>query len=288
MRSESQISVQYLDLSPEICRDLEIKVREKHASLCKQSGFLKEDVFNILANVSIFMQYPVEDDEICGFVCHKKGRTFSFINSAIPYEKQLFAAAHELYHIWYDYESLDQGELLESNTLDPAADNHLDEREIMANRFAALFMVPKDLMVNELDSRGVNPGDEISIFQIVKLMSRFGMPYKTIVRRLYEIRYIEAGRCLELLATPDRTETSPVRMQQKRMQIGEEQNNPTGIIKFNGLVDKAITAYDKGLISPDKLKYLLSIVRKQPADFGVDLESSRLSEKELLELLEND
>lgn len=288
MRNESQIDVQYLDLSPEICEDLETKVREKLASLCKHSGFIKEDVFNILADISIFMQYPVKDNEICGFVCQKKGKIFSFINSDIPYEKQLFAAAHELYHIWYDRDVIDQGELLESNVLDPARDQQLDEREIKANRFAALFMVPKDLLINELDYMGVKPGDEIDLFQIVKLMNRFGMPFKTIVRRLYEIRYIDACRCVELLATPDRTETSPVRMLQKRMQIGEEQNNPTRIIKFNGLVDKAITAYDKGLIAISKLEYLLSIVRKQPADFGLNIESSRLSEEELLDLLEND
>lgn len=288
MRSDSQIAVQYLDLSPEICEDLETKVREKLGSLYKHSGFIKEDVFNILADISIFMQYPVKDDEICGFVCHKKGKIFSFINSEIPYEKQLFAAAHELFHIWYDHDLLDQGELLESNVLDPARDKQLDEREIKANRFAALFMAPKDLLINELDYMGIKPGDEITLFQIVKLMSRFGMPYKTIVRRLYEIRYIEAEQCIELLAIPDRTETSPIRILQRRMQTGEEMNNPTGIIKFNGLVDKAITAYDKGLITPTKLKYLLSIVRKQPADFGLVLESSRLSEEELLNLLEND
>ncbi len=35
--------------------------------------------------------YPIADDEICGFV---------YINSYLPLEKQVFAAAHELYHIW--------------------------------------------------------------------------------------------------------------------------------------------------------------------------------------------
>jgi len=288
MINESQIDVQYLDLSSEICRDLEIKVREKLASLCKGAGFLKEDVFNILADVSIFMQYPIEDDEICGFVCCKEGRAFSFINSYIPYEKQLFAAAHELYHIWYDEDVLKNGELLESDVLDPASGVGLEEREIKANRFAALLMVPKDVLINELDYRKVSAGDQVSLENIVKLMSKFGMPYKTIIRRLYEIRHIDQEQCLQLLQIPDRGEKSPIRMLQKRLQIGEEQNSRTNVIKFNGLVDKAITAYDNQLISVDKLKYLLSIVRKQPLDFDIKIESSRLNEKELLELLEND
>jgi len=114
------------------------------------------------------------------------------------------------------------------------------------------------------------------------------MPYKTIIRRLYEIRYIDQEQCLQLLQIPDRDEKSPIRMMQKRLQIGEEQNSRTNVIKFNGLIDKAITAYDNQLISADKLKYLLSIVRKQPLDFDIKIESSRLNENELLELLEND
>ncbi|MDD3269891.1 MAG: ImmA/IrrE family metallo-endopeptidase [Syntrophomonadaceae bacterium] len=288
MISESQIDIQYLYLSSEICQDLGKKVREKLASLCKSSGFLKEDVFNILADVSIFMQYPIEDDEICGFVCCKEGRTFSFINSYIPYEKQLFAAAHELYHIWYDEDVLKNGELLESNVLDPASGVILEEREIKANRFAALLMVPKDVLINELDYRKVSAGDQVSLENIVKLMSKFGMPYKTIIRRLYEIRYINQAQCHQLLQIPDRGKKSPIRMLQKRLQIGEEQNSRTNVIKFNGLVDKAITAYDNQLISTDKLKYLLSIVRKQPVDFDIKMEGSRLNEEELLELLEND
>jgi len=288
MSRKSPIDVQYLDLSPEISQDLEQKAREKLASLCKSSGLLKEDVLNILADSSTFIQYPIEDDEICGFVCRKEGKTFSFINSYVPYEKQLFAAAHELYHIWYDDEVLNNGEILDNNMLDPVSGVDLEEREIKANRFAALLMVPEDILRNELKYRRVKAGDEVSLDIIVKLMSKFGMPYKTIVRRLYEVQYIDPKRCLELLRIQDRGEKSPIRMLQKRLQTGEEQNLRTKAIKFNGLVDKAMTAYEEKLISSDKLKYLLSIVRKQPSDFGINVENTRLSEEDLLELLENE
>jgi Predicted Zn peptidase len=141
------------------------------------------------------MQYPIEDDEICAFVCCKEGKTFSFINSYVPYEKQLFAADHELYHIWYDEDILKRGELLESNTLDPISGTEIDEREIKASRFAALLMVTRDIIIAELDYRNIKPGDEISTEIVVKLMSKFGMPYKTIVRRLYEIYYIDRKQC---------------------------------------------------------------------------------------------
>lgn len=288
MVSKSQIDVEYLDLSSDVCQEIEQRVVEKLASLRKSAGFLKDEVFNILADNSIFMQYPIEDNEICAFVCCKEGKIFSFINSYIPYEKQLFAAAHELYHIWYDKEVLKHGELLESNTLDPTSGAEIDEREIKASRFAALLMVPKEVLIAELDYKNVKPGELVSPELVVKLMGKFGMPYKTIVRRLYEIHYIDRKQCLKLLQIPDRGESSPIRILQKRLQIGEEQNNRTKVIKFNGLVDKSITAYERNLISVDKLKYLLSIVNKQPSDFDIKIENSRLNEKELLELLEND
>lgn len=281
MVSKSQIDVEYLDLSPEVCQEIEQKVREKLAALCKSAGFLKEEVFNILADNSIFMQYPIEDDEICAFVCRKEGKTFSFINSYIPHEKQLFAAAHELYHIWYDEEVLKNGELLKSNILEPTSGVEMDEREIKASRFAALLMVPKDVLIAELDYRKVSQGDLISPELVVKLMSKFGMPYKTIVRRLYEIRYLKRKQCIDLLKIPDRGESSPIRMLQKRLQIGEEQNSSTQVIKFNGLVDKAITAFERHLIAADELKYLLSIVRKQPSDFEINIEVSGLNEEEV-------
>jgi len=280
--------IAYLDLSPEIIEDLEKKVREKLGSLGKMSGLLKEDVFNVLADNSTFMQYPIEDDEICGFVCRKDSRTFSFINSYLPYEKQLFAAAHELYHLWYDDDVLRAGELLVSQTLDPVTGADIEEREVKANRFAALLLVPTDVLEEELVYRKTRRGDTVSLELVVRLMSKFGMPYKTIVRRLYETDYMDRAQCIKMLKVQDRGEKSPVRQLQNRLQIGEEQNNRTKVIKFNGLVDKAIQAFDKKLISIDKLKYLLSIVRKQPEDFDIKHKKMSFSEEELLKLLEKD
>lgn len=56
------------------------------------------------------LYYPIEDDDICGFVYKFKDKKFVYLNSFIPLEKQIFAAAHELYHIWYS--DIDKGELL--------------------------------------------------------------------------------------------------------------------------------------------------------------------------------
>lgn len=77
----------------------------------------------------------------------KKGRLFVYINSQIPTDKQNFAAAHELYHIWFDKEYLINPQMLESKILNDETDNI---RELRANLFAAMLLVPKHVLEQEL------------------------------------------------------------------------------------------------------------------------------------------
>lgn len=278
-------SLAILDLNPEIVVDLELKANGKIAELGKSSRIIKEEIFAVIAEYSIFLQYPIEDDELCGFVCPKKGKLFSFVNSYIPFDKQVFAAAHELYHIWFDKDILAQGELIKNDVLDLNGKNELSQKEAMANRFAAMFLVPKNVLKDELNQMDLRQ-NEVNLAQIVKLMDTFGVPYKTIVRRLYEIEFIVLDKCLELLAIPDKGELSPVRIAQKRQQVGEEQQRRTRTIRFDGLLDNALSAFEQKKISEDKLRYLLSFARKTPDEFGILNKIS--TEEEILKFLEND
>ncbi len=140
MKAVSKSDVLYLDWLLKYACELEEQALGKMAALYKSTRIIKDEVFKILADNSALLQYPIEDDEICGFVCCKKERIFSYINSYIPYEKQVFAAAHELYHLWFDKDILTTGELLSSDVIDLALDKGLSEREAWANRFAAILL----------------------------------------------------------------------------------------------------------------------------------------------------
>lgn len=142
----------------------------------------------------------LEDNELCAFVCKKKGRVFVYINTFIPREKQVFAAAHELYHIWYDQDKLNQTEILNDQVLENDTD---DVNELKANLFAALLLVPTEVLYNELISRGIQK-DSLKIEDIVRLMVLFYVPLKTIVRPLFEIQFIDDKKMRELLTVPDR------------------------------------------------------------------------------------
>jgi len=265
-------------LSPDGLTDLEEKVTSKLAVLNKSSRIIKDEVFKILANSSTLIQYPIEDDEMCAFVCIKRGIIFSFINSFIPYEKQIFAAAHELYHIWYDEDVLSRGEILNNATME-LQNTNIDDRELKANRFAAMLLVPEDVLLDELKYMKIKQ-DEIQRPDIVKLMDVFCVPYKTMVRRLREINFISAETYNTFCAAPDRD----VLLLQQRLQAGDSLYNRPKDIKFGNLVDHSLSAYEKKLISERKLRYLLSIAQKQPEDFGISA-SQLPSEEELLEIV---
>ena len=55
---------------------------------------------------------------------------------------------------------------------------------------------------------------------------------------------------------------------------------------IDGLSDKALSAYERKLISEQKLIYLLSIVRKTPEEFGITTKVD--IEKDIQKYLEND
>lgn len=56
------------------------------------------------------------DDDICGFLYNYKKMKFTYINTYLPLEQQIFAAAHELYHIWFSH--IKSGRPLYSEVLD--------------------------------------------------------------------------------------------------------------------------------------------------------------------------
>src|SRR5665811_278928 len=86
-----------------------LKIREDIARLRKDKNIvnwdIQDDVFTLLENECKVFYYPISDLQLWAFY-HKDEqedgslRKFVFINTSLPYEKQIFAAAHELAHIW--------------------------------------------------------------------------------------------------------------------------------------------------------------------------------------------
>lgn len=269
-------------------KEIQSLVNQKLGEYRKNDQIIKEDIFNILRINARVIYYPIEDDEICGFYSQIKEEKFVYINTFIPLEKQIFAAAHELYHmcrIDKKREELLKKEDLEFDRQDSKNDLKMEAK---ANRFAAEFLVQKSVLINELDLRNIKRG-KIKISDIVVLMDVFIVPYKTMVRRLFEIDYMDETQCREFLKIPDRTEGKDVMLLQKRLGVCQRNNIRTNTIKIDNLIDLALGLYEKKYITYEKLEYLLSFSNYTPEDFEIQEQETLLpAEEEFLKILEEE
>ena len=92
------------------------------------------------------------------------------------------------------------------------------------------------------------------IKDIVKLMAIFFVPYKTIVRRLYEIQYITEKQMTRLLDIPDRDPNRGVLLQRKILQMNDTSQNRTGEMAFELwriIMEMTDYKWDKAIIDTD-------------------------------------
>ncbi|RQN21865.1 ImmA/IrrE family metallo-endopeptidase [Clostridium perfringens] len=277
-----------LDLNPlsksEI-KDVINKANELAGRYKKTNRIIKEEIFKIIEMNSKTLYYPTKDDDICGAVYKSKKYKISYINTYIPLEKQVFAAAHELYHILYS--EVDNNELISSNILDERLPtNKINKEDLKANRFAAEILVPKEVLINEIDIRDIKE-NSIDIREIIELMDIFLVPYKTIIRRLYEIEYITKEKYINLLNQEDRNEESGIMLWQKRLGLCKRNNQRTNEIKLDKLIDNALKLYDKKQITYEKLEFLLKLANLKPSEFNIyEDKFESPSEEEILKIME--
>lgn len=269
--------------TPELTAAELSEIKEQAASklgVCKkQNDIIGQQIFSILSLYARVIYYPLGEKAVWGFTRiigtsekESAGRPFVAINSSIPVDCQVFAAAHELYHIWYD----EKAEIVPANIIDES-----DRNELKANRFAAEFLVDEDLLLRELNMYSIS-GDSITIKDILRLSELFTVPYRTMAKRLYETGvYDKKNRDLFLSKTEEE-----VLAARKRFAIPVPQSDSR--IAIDTLNDLAVNAYEKQLISYEKLAYLLSISELTPADIGVYEPKKSLfpSDDELSEIME--
>ena len=147
------------------------------------------------------LRYPFKDDELWAFTFVKKGTIFLCVNSGLELCKQIFAVAHELYHIHCYAEDIDpdtiaSGSLLDSKTADDMA---VSQEDLEANAFAGLLLMPDGILDEQIKIYGIT-GDKISVDNVLVLVELFALPYKAVVLRLVENHNISSAKAKELLS----------------------------------------------------------------------------------------
>lgn len=191
---------------------------------CKEENeivnvLIRDDVFEILESHCKVVYYPLEGEDIngfhvtrtlCGQSCH-----FVYINTWNTRERQVFAAAHELGHIWDAYSKV--------KTRFPEIDEYAKKaskedgeeeasEEFVSNKFAAQLLMPFDQFTDavndalqELDYNGRSISKVNLLRLIASLMDTFLVDYKAVTKRLKEI-----GRLLpEVFAIVKKYESDP-------------------------------------------------------------------------------
>ena len=157
---------------------------------CKRNGF----------DVQIF-RFPIEDEKIWALTSIKKGCIFVTINTSLELNKQIFAAAHELYHI-YCYIDGDDDELVNGSILiaENASDIDVSMEEREANAFAALILAPLKQVEQQKKIADVD-AESIAklIILVIYFMDCFALPYKAMVIKLWECKIIQKEQADSLL-----------------------------------------------------------------------------------------
>lgn len=233
--------------------------RKKLIEYSKLNDVIGGQIFSILELQNKVLYYPIEDEEVWGFSEKIKGISFVWINTAISYDKQVFAAAHELYHLWFE----NNGEVILKKDLEETnSDAIISEIELRANRFAAEFLINEELLLQEMRTYRVEK-NKICIKDILKISNLFVVPYKTMVKRLYEVKLINKKRYTEFMEISNRE----IEIWMNRLGLSLPTRDHK--IGLNNLVDKAMELYEKKKITREKLEYLLDFAQLTMEEMGI-------------------
>lgn len=186
-------------------RDIEQTAKTTLTNFCGDT-IIRDRIFNSIRtyakikDLSIeILRYPIQDNELWAFTFLKKGVIFVCINTALSVCKQIFAAAHEFYHIICYVEDTDQSSIRNGSMLRGKDEDEIvgDQEEIEANAFAGLLLMPTDEVDKQLRLLSID-GTSISIDDVLYMMDIFAIPYKACVLRLLECGKISAATANKL------------------------------------------------------------------------------------------
>ncbi|MDO5115188.1 MAG: ImmA/IrrE family metallo-endopeptidase [Synergistaceae bacterium] len=241
--------------------EIKTKARSKLGECKKTYDVIGVQLFHILSMYARVIYYPLGKKAPWGFT-HMRGssggaaseKPFVAINTSIPIDCQIFAAAHELYHIWYD----SSDDAVTEAVLAEAGENR---NELKANRFAAEFLVDADMLSQEMRFYDIDPA-RITIKDILVMAALFTVPYRTMVKRLHESGVIDKKARGCFLAETDEN----IAKYRKIYSIPTPEADER--IAIDNMVELAANAYEAGLITYEKLEYLLRVNDLKPEDIG--------------------
>lgn len=224
------------------------------------------------------------DANITRFESEFDQMVFIGLNTAIYYDEQLFALAHELYH--YITQT--------GKAYDTDADEEDTLIEKKADRFAAEILLPSGVLnsrvIEQFATSKLDNVSELRLLRfIARLQSEWWLPYRAWVLRLYEEKHITEAQVEKLFAIDDRDKNSVY----NKILCGISPDNYKKLNTITKRTDVSawvmeifIQNYEDGDMTDDEFVSILKLFGKEPGDFGFDLSVDAIDIDELDGLFE--
>lgn len=242
-----------------------------------QSVPVGNDIRMVLEKNDIWLcEYPFSESgdthtygNIVMFKTGEKTITFIGLNTASYYDEQIFALAHEIYH--YTTKT--------GNAYSSEPDEEDKETEKKADRFAAEFLLPADVLGNMIamtfDSTCLDDVPEGRLLRFVaRIQCDWWLPYQSIVNRLFEEGYISEKKYVSLYEIDCRSNDSLYCkiLNSTDSKISELLNTKTMTIGVSAtIIDCVISNFEDGFIDEDEFIKILGLFGKKPEDYGIDV-----------------
>lgn len=254
---------------------------------------IANDIHTILEKLNIILlEYPIgaasgKPAFSAVILCSEEGMeslVFIGLNTADYFDKQIFAIAHELYHFFSKAGS----------HLSRQDGQENDVVEAKANRFAAEFLLPEDVLrrrvFQEFKSYSLEEVQtKVLLRFIARLHCTWWLPYRSLVKRLWEIQAITERQYQELYQIDERN------LEGEYGRIGRSTQSDA-FIKLNtatktiGSSPRAIETilrnFEDNLIDEDTFARTLGLFNKSPGDYGYEISISQADMDEIHDFLE--
>lgn len=262
-------------------------------------GPLGEKIFSVLRDINVqllyFISKPKEDNALAAFYLKKFSSVTNMnsyyiaINTSMPLDLQVFNASHEYYH---HIDEVEQN--LHIHRLKDPDDEIINAK---ANRFAAEFLLSTESLNKfvKKHNRGeinLNTWELISLLRLVaQLQIDFQVPYRMIVKRLYEIKAVDSNNKEKLLSIDERDEESLYYRIGKTINENtfDKLNTPSSKVGIEPeTLNVILQNYDESMITVDTAVRDMELFGKTLQDFGYSIEVLDEDIDELIDLFGDD
>ena len=254
---------------------------------------IANDMQTILDKLGIILlETPIESElEQSSFsaviLCSEEGGkslVFIGLNTADYFDKQIFALAHELYHFFTKTGNhLSRQDVQESDVV-----------EARANWFAAEFLLPEDVLKRRIfEEFKTYSLEKVELKVLLRFIARlhctWWLPYRSLVKRLWEIKAISKEQYNELYVFDERDPEGEYGRIGRSTQrdVFLTLNTITKTVDSSPLAIEAVLRnFEDALIDEDTFVSLLGLFNKSPSDYGYEVSISEEDRAEIDDFIE--